>query len=559
MSNNFFYLFKKYFIFRLFIFLLVLSGVAGSVLCVISVTAHKPVLSSVSPHVVKPGAAVKIEGKYFGSKFDSSWVQIGDSIIQSENCDVWNEDRIEFTFPEYQSAGLLYVVVQNRKSNPSFLAEVSEVPVVLDKFELSGAPSINALSKDLVEVGGIIKIRGENFGGLRGNSQVMFVPNFTPEKIMQIEKGEDVGAAFCSDYNFDFVVWSNEELQVRVPDGADSGAIIVSTSKGLSNAVPFRVKNKLGTKVRLNKKSITVSAEVTVSDIHAEEKNTLFLKVPLPIETYSQHNVEILSITPVPFVKNYQGASIHQYENSDLSTRIHIRQEYTVAAYETAVKLNPMNVKIGAHQNQALYDNYAIATEFIPANNEIIQKTAAAIVQNEKNPYLQAKKIYTYLLNTLEIIPASPFNAGLSPEKALTAKRADTYDAAVLFAALIRACGIPAQPIAGIIVDVSETVYPHCWAEFYLEGFGWIPVDIGMAKAVPFDMGVSQKENWYFGNLDAFRVTFSRGEMQQTPMVPNSKTAANKRFYSFSNSMEEFLGITSYNSVWETPKIISVY
>ncbi|WP_225969563.1 transglutaminase domain-containing protein [Treponema pedis] len=536
-----------------------LGSIAAGILFIVSFTVRMPVITSVLPQVVESGSIIKIEGKHFGNKFNSSWVQIGDSIIQSENCDLWTEDKIEFKFPEYQSAGLLYVVVQNKKSNPSFLAAASEIPVIADRFILSEVPSINALSKDFAEVGSIIKIIGENFGGSRGNSQVMFIPNFTPDMISKIEKGEDVGASFCSNSDFDFITWTNEELQIRVPDGADSGAIAVLTSKGLSNAVPFRLKNRLGTKTRANKKNLVVAAEVDVSNIRAEEKNTLFLKVPLPVETYSQRGIEILSINPAPFVKNYQGASIHQYENSGSSTRLHIRQEYSVNSYEVTTKINPVNVRVGQKQNIALYNAYAIATEFIPANNEVIQKTAESIVQNEKNPYNKVKRIYNYLLNNLDIIPSSPLNSGSSPVNALTEKRADTYDAAILFVSLVRACGIPAQPVAGIIVDVSQTSYSHWWAEFYLEGFGWVPVDVGMAKAIPFDMGIPQKENWYFGNIDAFRVAFSYGKTLQTPMASNSKTAAKERSYSFSSSMEEFLGIVSYNSVWKVPKVIAVY
>ena len=150
-------------------------------------------------------------------------------------------------------------------------------------------------------------------------------------------------------------------------------------------------------------------------------------------------------------------------------------------------------------------------------------------------------------------------NSGASPVNALKEKKADTYDIAILFAALARAAGIPAQPVAGIIADVSQTSYLHWWAEFYLEGFGWIPVDLGLAKSVPFDMGVPQSENWYFGNLDTFRVAFSRGENIQSPMASNSTMVSKERSYAFYNGWEEFSGLTKYNSVWRIPNVIAIY
>jgi len=439
------------------------------------------------------------------------------------------------------------------------MASVSSIPVIRDKTASGGTPSIISINKDLAEIGSIIKISGENFGETRGTSQVLFVSDFNPAMIQQIEQKQDVEAARCSDYDFDFVFWSNDELHVRVPDGADSGMLLVLTSAGTSNPVPFRIKNKVGTKTYSNKKNFALAAEVDISNISASEKNSLFIKVPIPAASYSQRDVKILSITPPPFVADYQGVAIHQYENVKNSTKIHIRQEYGLNTYEVNTNVNPVNVRINSQQNKEIYNNYAIATGFIPSNDPVIQKTAAGIVQNEKNPYNKARRIYNYLLKNVEIIPSSILNSGNSPVKALTEKKADTYDIAILFAALARAVGLPAQPIAGVLVDVAQTCYLHWWSEFYLEGFGWIPVDLGMAKAVPFDMGMSQRESWYFGNLDAFRITFSRGLNIQPPMTANSTMVSKERNYAFYSAWEEYSGITKYDSVWRIPEIIAVY
>ncbi|MGI5085721.1 transglutaminase domain-containing protein [Treponema putidum] len=559
MGNRFTYSFRKFFIVRFFVFFILLGGLVALTLYLTSLTVKHPVIAEISPPIAKAGDQIVIYGENFGSEIDSSWIEIGDAIIQAENCDSWTDKKIVFKYPEYQNGGIVYVAVQNKKSPPSFMASASSIPSIKDKTYAGGMPEIISLDKDFAEVGSIIKISGENFGETRGNSQVLFVSDFNSSMIQQVEKKEEIEAARCSDYDFDFVLWSNEELHVRVPDGADSGMLMVITSSGASNAVPFRVRNKIGTKTYSNKKNFVIAAEVDISNMAAAEKNSMFIKVPIPIVFSSQRDVKILSINPSPFVADYQGASIHQYENINLSTKIHIRQEYSVNTYEVNTRINPVNVRINSRQNKEIYDNYAIATELIPSNDPIIQKTAAEIVQNERNPYNKARRIYNYLLKNVEIIPSSILNSGASPVNALTEKKADTYDTAILFAALARAVGIPAQPIAGITADVSQTVYLHWWAEFYLEGFGWVPVDPGMAKGVPFDMGVSQMENWYFGNLDAFRIAFSRGENIQSPMASNSTMVSKERSYAFYNGWEEYSGITKYNSVWRTPVIIAIY
>lgn len=45
----------------------------------------------------------------------------------------------------------------------------------------------------------------------------------------------------------------------------------------------------------------------------------------------------------------------------------------------------------------------------------------------------------------------------------------------------------------------------HCWAKFFIDGKGWVPVDISEANKNP------QMKDYYFGNLTENRVAFSTG------------------------------------------------
>jgi hypothetical protein len=78
-----------------------------------------------------------------------------------------------------------------------------------------------------------------------------------------------------------------------------------------------------------------------------------------------------------------------------------------------------------------------------------------------------------------------------------------------LFISLARAKSIPARFEIGFSIPEKRgegtiTGY-HCWAFFYLEKHGWVPVDISEADKFP-----ALKE-YYFGNLTENRVTFSQG------------------------------------------------
>jgi transglutaminase-like putative cysteine protease len=78
-----------------------------------------------------------------------------------------------------------------------------------------------------------------------------------------------------------------------------------------------------------------------------------------------------------------------------------------------------------------------------------------------------------------------------------------------LFISLARAQGLPARFEIGLSLPPDRgrgtiTGY-HCWAFFYLDGHGWVPVDISEADKDP-----SMKE-YYFGRLTEDRVTLSVG------------------------------------------------
>lgn len=49
------------------------------------------------------------------------------------------------------------------------------------------------------------------------------------------------------------------------------------------------------------------------------------------------------------------------------------------------------------------------------------------------------------------------------------------------FRCMARAAGVPAQEVFGIRMGKKDrediTIWQHCWAEFFLPGYGWEPVD----------------------------------------------------------------------------------
>lgn len=92
---------------------------------------------------------------------------------------------------------------------------------------------------------------------------------------------------------------------------------------------------------------------------------------------------------------------------------------------------------------------------------------------------------------------------------ACDAKRGNCTDFHALVIGMARSVGIPARFSMGLPLPDAhgEGVIPgyHCWAELYVDGRGWVPVDSSEAAKHP------DKRDYFFGHHDENRLEFSRG------------------------------------------------
>jgi len=91
-----------------------------------------------------------------------------------------------------------------------------------------------------------------------------------------------------------------------------------------------------------------------------------------------------------------------------------------------------------------------------------------------------------------------------------------------VFVALCRAAGVPAREIFGVRLgknDVQDiSTWQHCWAEFYLPGYGWVPVDPADVRKMMLkknltlgDPESSELQRYFWGAWDAYRVELAKG------------------------------------------------
>ena len=88
-------------------------------------------------------------------------------------------------------------------------------------------------------------------------------------------------------------------------------------------------------------------------------------------------------------------------------------------------------------------------------------------------------------------------------------KRGNCTDFHALVIGMSRSVGIPARFAIGLPLPAArgggEIPGYHCWAELYVRGRGWVPVDASEAAKDP------TRRAYFFGHHDEDRLEFSRG------------------------------------------------
>ena len=256
---------------------------------------------------------------------------------------------------------------------------------------------------------------------------------------------------------------------------------------------------------------------LNISRAQLPETGILKLWIPVPIETESQVDVAVISVTPEEYLMNSPsieddiGIAYLEVPLDELEEDLNISVQFTFTSFERHFTFD--YTQVGDYDTESdLHKQYTKSFKNINFTPQIREK-AQDIVGDEENPYLAAKKIYEYVVRnvTYNLMPHISLSTRSIPESSYAHEnlRGDCGTQSMYFCALCRAVGIPARACGGQLV-VPELEADHFWAEFYLPDYGWVPVDVTVAEGADmnYDATNEEREFWkefYFGNLDAYR------------------------------------------------------
>ena len=562
LKNTFILLYRKYPLVRIATLILAVCLVVGVLSFFSTHTKRLPAITSITPAVGEPGDIMTITGNEFGAlRSPESYVEIGGSRITASGYLSWSNKEIRVILPTNVQDGLVIVGTKSGASKPGFFANKAGIPVAVPVDTKTTMPIITAITPSANSYGSLISLSGSNFGTIRGESQVFFTAN-RDDSESTLTDTFNLSFIPASEGNYDYEYWSDSEIHVRIPDGAANGAVYVLTDKGESNHVQLQVKNVCGTRSFTDRKTYVLQLTTDVESPDPKAQLSVTLRVPRPPVTAQQPHADLAECTPEPLIENYRNMTIHQLEfDKNTSRKIRVSQNFVVSAYTVTTSITERAVKPFAEKSRVLYTAATTPDTLIQSNNSDVQALAAEIVKRETNPYRQARLIYNYMLDTYTLSSASQ-KKRTSPLELLSKKKGDAYDFAVIYTTLVRACGIPALPIGGVLVDADLKATPHWWTELYLENFGWVPVDVALGAGLSYKAfrPIHDARLFYFGNLDSQHVAFSRGWNEVKPSFVNSKTVYRERTYALQSIWEESVNETvNYSSLWNVPTVLGIY
>jgi transglutaminase-like putative cysteine protease len=252
---------------------------------------------------------------------------------------------------------------------------------------------------------------------------------------------------------------------------------------------------------------------VTVKDIPSDAKR---VRVWIPVPQTDQHQtVRVLAVKAPVKTRMTQES---QYGNRMMYAEIPnpaagkaeftleyqvTRREYSRGDYAQLKRADQKPTVVSASMTRLIAPD-----SLIPTDGKI-KELAGEVTGSQTGAVAKAKAAYDYLFTNMRYDKTGSGWGRGDAVWACDAKRGNCTDFHSPFIGMLRVDGIPARFDIGFPLpenkDKGEIAGYHCWAEFYAPKTGWIPVDISEAWKA------KQKEDYFFGSVDANRVQFSTG------------------------------------------------
>ena len=189
-------------------------------------------------------------------------------------------------------------------------------------------------------------------------------------------------------------------------------------------------------------------------------------------------------------------------------------------------------------------ERYLESNYWVPTDGEI-RRIAETVTAGRKGILEKARAVYDWVVeNTFRDPKIKGCGLGIV-EQTLARRGGKCADISSVFVALARAAGVPAREVFGLRLGEEAqqdiTKGHHCWAEFYLPGTGWVPVDPADVRKVMLvkDLSLEEAEpyrRYFFGSVDKYRIVLEKGGRGLTLYPPQDAGPLNYLMYPYAEA-----------------------
>ena len=324
------------------------------------------------------------------------------------------------------------------------------------------------------------------------------------------------------------------------------------------------LEQRIGDPIRIRAKRTFV---VQAGSSHKSENNIVAIYIGLPTPDPAHDNIVIEEIhskkaNPENMIFSLrQDSLLVEYFNVPPGFSDEITMTFSLDLYRRKANLS-LSKEQPYNKDAPEYIKYVKPSD-AKADPQLQKHLKKIRIDSKESAITNARKIYNYLGKRLryghygsdETAPADLLDGGKG--------HCGVY--ATFFASMCREAGIPARRCAGFYLRTDSAnadqtiVSAHNWAEFYVKGIGWIPVDPIMGDKPDL------RKKYYFGNMDNGHLCISKGGDHDQLPIWYKKNASGE--ITFTNNADDFRpglhpdtiqGVHRLQFRWDYPIQISV-
>jgi len=274
-----------------------------------------------------------------------------------------------------------------------------------------------------------------------------------------------------------------------------------------------KAQTRAGTRLAPRERQFEFEYKATVSEIPAGARK-VDLWIPVPHDTPFQKITGLSIDSPHPYrlhTAEYGNRILHLSLNDPPAGGVSVTMRFNAVRTEHIQgRLRPGVYPVVREERDPHMARWLEPDRLVPIDGKVRQWAQEVVdAAGAKTDLERARAIYNHVVSTVKYDKSGQGWGRGDIYYACDARRGNCTDFHAIFIGYCRALGIPARFAIGFPLPADRGAGQiggyHCWAEFYAEGIGWVPVDASEAAKDP------ARREYFFGAHDENRVEFTKG------------------------------------------------